>query len=122
MSLVEIARKFNVTEVIPLDLAKMDGIKEIKQENKPTKTLLIDERREQKNLDKDKKEKETKSDKNNRANIRSFNNNIEVISSSNTNTNDKSILIENATEYQIKFTTQAPNATEYDYSTETKFQ
>jgi len=113
MSLSEIAHIFNVTEVIPLDLAKIEGLKETKQEDKPTKILLIDERLEQKNPDED---------KNPRANIRGFNNNVEVISSSNTNTNDESIIIENATEYQIKFTTQAPNATEYDYSTETKFQ
>jgi len=122
MSLAEIAHMFNATEVIPLDLAKMDGLKEIKQEDKPTKILFINETNDRKSSDKDKKEKQAKSDKNERANVRGFNNNVEVISSSNTNTNDESIIIENSTEYQIKFTTQAPNATEIDYSTETKFQ
>jgi len=125
MSLAEIAHMFNVTEVIPLDLANMEGIKEIKQEGKPTKILFINETIDRKSSDNDKKEKQTKSDKNTRANIRGFNNNVEVIPSSNTETNGTTVLIDNAensTEYMIKFTTQAPNATEYDYSTETKFQ
>jgi len=43
MSLNEIAQKHNVTHIVPLDYAKLKDLKEIKQKDKPTVALLINE-------------------------------------------------------------------------------
>jgi hypothetical protein len=43
MSLKTIAQKHNVTHIVPLDYAKLKDLKEIKQKDKPTVALLINE-------------------------------------------------------------------------------
>ena len=104
---------FNATDVIPLDLAEMKDLKEIKQYGKPTKALLINDTTNHR--DYEDKNKTIKSESGPHAKIKQFNSNVNLITTSNTGVDIQSIILnntQNATEFKIKFTTQAPNATE----------
>jgi len=116
MSFREMAKMLNVTELIPLDLAEMKDLKEVKQKDKPTKALLINDTA--KHRDYEEKNKTTKSANNPHSKIKQFNSNVNLITTSNTGVDIRSIILnntQNATEFNINFTTEAPNATEYDY-------
>jgi hypothetical protein len=119
MSFTEMAKMLNATDLVSLDMVKND-LDEIKQEGKPTKALLIDDKYKQEKKQTDK----TQSSNAAHGKVKKFNHN-EKISSSIDTTNNRTVFqsqnIENATEFKIKFTTPAPNATVNNYSTETKF-
>jgi len=84
ISFREMAKMLNATEIIPLDLAEMKDVKEIKQKGKPTKGLLIDDSRHK---DHDKNEKHTK--------VKQFNSDVNLVATSNTSIDIQSIVLNN---------------------------
>jgi hypothetical protein len=96
LDLQEIAREHNVTKIVPLDYAKMEKLKEIKQKDKPTKALLVNETRSIANV------------------TTTLNVPESVILPQNKTT-------QNQTEYMVKFQTSAPYTIEHEIPSDDKY-
>jgi len=99
ISLIELAKQYNATDVIPLNLAIMNETNDVVHEEMPTKAILIND---------------TQSTINNFTS--SFNTTATGLQNNSTQQNATE------TEYKVMFSTPSPYTLEQDYSTATKFQ